>query len=142
MHLPGVDNTWADCLSRGWLEKFFAIYPSVAPFPTAVGNFTLDFSDEADPRTRSPHCDLAMSISRRLHEEGLCSRTMAVSEADGPTGIGSMAMGPDTVGAEFGQVYGSPGGREVTASFDDLFISTWDSSGAARQRPGPVTHSF
>ncbi len=70
MHLPGVDNTWADCLSRGWLEKFYAICPAAAPFPTVIRNFVLDFSDEADSRTQSSHCDLATSITSRLNEEG------------------------------------------------------------------------
>ncbi len=38
-HLPGVDNTWADCLSGGWLEKFYASCPQAAPFPTDIGGF-------------------------------------------------------------------------------------------------------
>ncbi len=83
MHLLGVDNPWTDCLSRGWLEKFYAICPSAAPFPTTIGNFALDFSDEAGSRTRSPHCDLAMNITRRLYKEGVCGRTMALPGADG-----------------------------------------------------------
>ncbi len=38
-------------LLRGWLEKFYTICPSAAPFPTTISNFVLDFSDEADSRT-------------------------------------------------------------------------------------------
>ncbi len=30
-HLLRMDNTWADCLSRGWLEKFYASCPCTAP---------------------------------------------------------------------------------------------------------------
>ncbi len=78
MHLLGVDKTWADCLLRGWLEKFYAICPSAAPFPTTIGNFTLDFSDVVDSRIRSLHCNLAMGVTHILYEEGVCSRTAAV----------------------------------------------------------------
>ncbi len=74
-HLPGVDNTWADCLSRGWLEKFYTSCPQAALFPTDIGDFALDFSNEADPRSRHPHCDLATLVTRKLKEDRPCGWT-------------------------------------------------------------------
>ncbi len=142
MHLPGVDNTWADCLSRGWLEKFYAICACAAPFPTTIGYFVLDLSDEVDLRTRSPHCDLAMSISHRLQEEGVCGRTMAVSEADGPIGISSMAMGLSAAESESRQFCGLPGSRAITVSINNSFMPGSDSPGAAQWGPGPMIHDF
>ncbi len=75
IHLPGVDNIWADCLSRGWLEKFYASCPQAAPFPTDIGGFTLDFSNEADPRSQRLHCDLATLVTRKLKEDRPCGQT-------------------------------------------------------------------
>ncbi len=66
VHLPGADNTWADCLSRGWLEKFYAICPQAALLPTDIGSFQLDFSDGADLQARRPHCDLAASVAHQF----------------------------------------------------------------------------
>ncbi len=51
MHLSGVDNVWADSLSRGWLQKFYGSCPNAASAPSAIGHFVLDSSDEADLRT-------------------------------------------------------------------------------------------
>ncbi len=73
-HLPGVDNIWVDCLSRGWLEKFNASCPQAAPFPTDIGPFILDFSNEADPRSRWPHHDLAMLAAHKLKEDRPCGQ--------------------------------------------------------------------
>ncbi len=71
VHLPGVDNTWADCLSRGWLEKFYEVCPGTAPFPTAIGSFWLDFDNESDVWVRHPHNDLAEMVTQGLNRERL-----------------------------------------------------------------------
>ncbi len=140
-HLPGVDNTWADCLSRGWLDKFYAICPCAASFPTAIGNFVLDFSDEMDLQTRSLHCGLALLISRKLDEEGVYGRNLTVPGTHGPTGVCALAKGSDPAGAEFGQVCGPLGGRMVTAHINNPLIPGGGSSGATGQGPVPCLTS-
>ncbi len=64
------------------------------------------------------------------------------TRVNGPTGTGSMATGPDAAESQPGQVCGSPGSQEITASFDDSFIPGRSLHGAARQRPGLTTDGF
>ncbi len=66
VHLLGADNTWADCLSEGWLEKFYAICPQAAPLPTNIGSFQSDFRDL---RARCPHRDLSASVAHQFEDD-------------------------------------------------------------------------
>ncbi len=49
-HVGDGPNILSDCLSRGWLEQFYASCPYHAtPLPSDIGHFVLDFSEEMDP---------------------------------------------------------------------------------------------
>ncbi len=116
-HLPGMVNIWADCLSRGWLEKFYVSCPQAAPFPMDIGPFLLDFSNGVDPQSRWPHCDLAPSVTYKFKEDGPGGWIRPSST--GLAGAARERTGPQAGGTGSTMVWAShsrPGGEQAPVS--------------------------
>ena len=54
-HIPGVDNTTADCLSRCQMQSFFHLHPQAAPGPVPLPSPLLQLISPSGPDWTSPH---------------------------------------------------------------------------------------
>ncbi len=134
-HLPGVSNSIADALSRGWLHRFFELYPYASPEPTQISLCDLDFSGSSSGETRCPGKDIGSWLITTIYPEGLRSGSTIVSIDDAPVGPGPLASGQEDIGSESAAVLSVPASRVLTGGFNNPVLSV---RGVARDGPSQV----
>ncbi len=69
-HLPGVTNSVADALSRGWLKRFLELSPHASSTPTVINLCDLDFSDTPTAEARCPCKDSGRQLLQPSTQRG------------------------------------------------------------------------